>query len=96
MKPEFGKAGFENKNRLPVREGGEEGEGEGEEGEDNTRDRSVPIWPAFRDFFGVRLTLEYDFMCWEADFTQEKNNFHPTKKSPFLLTACCCSVTKLR
>ena len=29
-------------------------------------------------FFGVLLTLHYDYMCSETDFTQEKVNFHAT------------------
>ena len=48
-------------------------------------------------FFGVRLTLEYDYMCSETDFTQANKRIEPCGKfglSLVLLSACCCSVTK--
>ena len=36
-----------------------------------------PLFPsAFCDFFGVFLNLDYDYMCSETDFAQEKVNFH--------------------
>ena len=41
-------------------------------------------------FFGVFLTLDYDYMCSETDFTQEKSHFHPTSiipNSSFLFAA---------
>ena len=38
--------------------------------------------PFVISFFGVHLTLEYDYMNSEADFTQEKNHFHPTTRIP--------------
>ena len=54
-----------------------------------------PLFPsAFCDFFGVFLNLDYDYMCSETDFAQEKVIFIQLRKSPFLLTACCYSVTK--
>ena len=28
-----------------------------------------PLWSAFREFFGVCLTLDYDYICSETDFT---------------------------
>ena len=31
---------------------------------------------------GVRLTLDYDYMCSETDFTQEKSHLHPTTRIP--------------
>ena len=31
-----------------------------------------PFNQLFRDFFRVRLTLKYDYMCSETDFTQDK------------------------
>ena len=34
-----------------------------------------PYSQPFVIFFGVRLTLQYDYMCPETDFTQEKNSF---------------------
>ena len=45
----------------------------------------------------MRLTLEYDYMCSETDFTQANKRIEPCGKfglSLVLLTACCCSVTK--
>ena len=33
-------------------------------------------------FFCARLTWEYDYMCSETDFTQEKSHFHPTARIP--------------
>ena len=33
-------------------------------------------------FFGVLLTLYYDHMCFETDFTQVKVNFHATTGIP--------------
>ena len=33
--------------------------------------------PAFRDFLGVFLNLYYDYMCSEADFTQETFSSNP-------------------
>ena len=41
--------------------------------------------------------LEYDYMCCETDFTREYKRIGPGCKVGllyFLLTACCCSVTK--
>ena len=35
-------------------------------------------------FFGMFLTLDYDHMCSEKDFTQEKGHFHPTSRIPNL------------
>ena len=34
-----------------------------------------------------RLTLEYDYMCSETDFTQGKRPIFQLQKTPFLLTA---------
>ena len=34
-----------------------------------------PLESVFLDFFGVLLTLYYDLMCSETDFTQEKSIF---------------------
>ena len=31
-------------------------------------------------FFCVRLTLDYDYMCSEMDFTQGKSIFNPTTR----------------
>ena len=45
---------------------------------------SPPLRSAFCDFFGVLLTLYYDCMCSEMDFTPEKSNY---KNSQLLLTA---------
>ena len=42
------------------------------------------------DFFGVLLTLYYDYVCSETDFTQEKVNFHPTTGIPNSSSYCCC------
>ena len=28
----------------------------------------------------MRLTLDYDYMCSETDFTREKSHFHPNTK----------------
>ena len=59
--------------------------------------RVNPYWQFCCDFFGVRLTLEYDYMCSETDFTQANKRIEPCGKfglSLVLLTACCCSVTK--
>ena len=36
----------------------------------------------FVHFFGVCLTLDYDYMCSETDLTQEKSHFHPTTRIP--------------
>ena len=36
----------------------------------------------FANFFGVFLILDYDYMCSETDFTQEKSHFHPTSSVP--------------
>ena len=30
-----------------------------------------PLRSAIHDFFGVRLTFDYDYMCSETDFTPE-------------------------
>ena len=37
-------------------------------------------------FFGVFLTLYYDYMCSERDLTQEKGHFHPTSRIPNFLS----------
>ena len=49
-----------------------------------------PHYSQLFGFFCVRL--DYDYMYSETDFTQEIKT--KQQKSPFLLTACCCSVTK--
>ena len=36
----------------------------------------------FVNFFGVFLILDYDYMCSETYFTQEKSHFHPTSRIP--------------
>ena len=33
-------------------------------------------------FFCVFLIIDYDYVCSETDFTQEKSNFHPTSRIP--------------
>ena len=33
-------------------------------------------------FWGVFFILDYDSMCSETDFTQEKSHFHPTSSIP--------------
>ena len=38
----------------------------------------------FVSFVNVLLTLYYDYMCSETDFTQEKVNSHPTTVIPNL------------
>ena len=43
-----------------------------------------------RNIFGVLLTLYYDYMCSETDFTQEEVNFHPTTGIPNSSSYCCC------
>ena len=51
-----------------------------------------PLRSAFCDFFGVGLTLEYGYMCSEADFTQDKSHFYPTTKitiPPYCLLLFC-------
>ena len=41
------------------------------------------LWSAFGEFFfGVCLSLDYDHICSETDFTQEKGHFHPTTRIP--------------
>ena len=42
------------------------------------------------DFFGVLLTLYYDYVCSETDFTQEKANFHATTGFPNSCSYCYC------
>ena len=50
-----------------------------------------PFTVSFCDFiFGVLLTLYYDYMCSETDFTQEKVNFHATIGIPNSTSYCCC------
>ena len=47
---------------------------------------------AFRDFFGVRLILDYVYSCSETDFYEKKSHFHPTTripKSSLLLLLLC-------
>ena len=45
-----------------------------------------PYSQPFVIFFGVRLTLQYDYMCPETDFTQEKKFiFIQPIESPMLL-----------
>ena len=41
-------------------------------------------------FLNVRLTLCYDYMCSETEFTQEKVNFHATSRIPNSSSHCCC------
>ena len=42
-----------------------------------------PLLSAVRDiFFGLLLTLDYNFMCSETDITQEISHFHPTIRIP--------------
>ena len=53
-----------------------------------------PYGQLFVIFLGVRLAFEYDYMCSETNFTQEKSHFYPTTKITILPFACCCSVTK--
>ena len=46
---------------------------------------------AFCDLFlCVLLTLYYDYICSETDFTQEKVNFYPTTRIPNSSSYCCC------
>ena len=33
-------------------------------------------------FFGVFYIVDYDSICSEADFSQEKSHFHPTSRFP--------------
>ena len=57
------------------------------------RKRRPPLPPlqlAFCDFFGVLLTLYYDYMSSEAYFTQEKVDFHATTEIPNSSSYCCC------
>ena len=44
----------------------------------------------FVSFVNVLLTLYYDYMCSETDFTQEKVNFYPTTRIPNSSSYCCC------
>ena len=37
---------------------------------------------AFCEFFGAFFILNYDSMCSETDFAQEKSDFHPTSRIP--------------
>ena len=47
---------------------------------------------AFRDFFGVRLILDYVYSCSETDFYEKKKSFSSNyKNSQFLLTAAALS-----
>ena len=51
-----------------------------------------PLQSPFRDFFCVRLTLDYDYMCSEMDFTQGKSHFNPTTRittPPYCLLLLC-------
>ena len=32
--------------------------------------------------FFVRLALDYDYMCLDTDFTQQKGHFHPITRIP--------------
>ena len=41
-------------------------------------------------FFCALLTLYYDYMCSETDFTQKKCNFHPTTGISNSSFYCCC------
>ena len=42
-----------------------------------------PLRSVFREFFfDVCLTLDYDYMCSETDFTQEQSYFHLTSRIP--------------
>ena len=41
-----------------------------------------PYGQSFMNFFGVCLTLDYDYMCSETYFTQEKSHYHPPSKIP--------------
>ena len=41
-------------------------------------------------FFCVLLTLCYDYMCSETDFTQGTVNFHATTEIPDSSPNCCC------
>ena len=43
-----------------------------------------PYDQLFVNFFDVFFILDYDFMCSETDFTQEKGHFHPTSRIPNL------------
>ena len=43
---------------------------------------SPPYGQLFVNFFGVLLTLYYDYMCSQTDFAQEKGNFRPTTGIP--------------
>ena len=49
---------------------------------------SDPLVSAFSDFcFGVHLTVYYDYMCSEMDFTPEKSFSSNCKNSQLILTA---------
>ena len=42
-----------------------------------------PLQSAFGEhIFGVFLTLDYDYVCSEKHFTQQKGHFQPTFRSP--------------
>ena len=41
-------------------------------------------------FFGALLTLYYDYMCSETDFTPEKVDFHANTGIPNSSSYCCC------
>ena len=43
---------------------------------------NLPYGQLFVNFFGVFFILDYDSMCSETDFTQEKSHFHPTSSIP--------------
>ena len=56
---------------------------------------TVSVYPpsltVFVNFFCVFFILDYDSMCAETDFTQEKVNFHPTTGIPDFSSYCCSS-----
>ena len=55
-------------------------------------DPPSPLRSAFRDFFGVCLTLDYDYMCSEMDSSQRKSLFNPTTRittPPYCLLLLC-------
>ena len=41
-------------------------------------------------FFGILLSLHFDYMCSETDFTHEKGNFYPTTGIPDSSSYWCC------
>ena len=51
---------------------------------------SPPYGHLFVIFLGVFFILVYDSMCSEADFTQEKVDFHATTEIPNSSSYCCC------